>query len=92
MDEEVKTFREDIAEIGTDVKLLLQRVEYITNKVDRHDAALYGNGKPGLISDVRELQERVKKSSGIWDKVIEYVLFFILAGIIVLLVQHGITP
>jgi len=57
-----------------------ERTKAIQALIERHEEALYGNGKPGLIADVQSMK--------VYAKVIATVLSMILTAIIAQLVAY----
>lgn len=62
---------EQIAELKEDVAKLQTTVEDNNKTVHQIEQALYGNGKPGLLSDFRSLKESVERHHNEYEKRIE---------------------
>ena len=62
---------EQIAELKENVAKLQTTVEDNNKTVHQIEQALYGNGKPGLLSDFRSLKESVERHHKEYEKRIE---------------------
>lgn len=62
---------EQIAELKENVAKLQTTVEDNNKTVHQIEQALYGNGKPGLLSDFRSLKESVERHHNEYEKRIE---------------------
>ena len=62
---------EQIAELKENVAKLQTTVEDNNKTVHQIEEALYGNGKPGLLSDFRSLKESVERHHKEYEKRIE---------------------
>jgi hypothetical protein len=77
---------------ATDIKLMLHQQGQMLELLRKHDTALYGNGKPGLIAQVSELVKDNTKTSSLWQDVTKWVVIAALSALITLIATHGITP
>lgn len=81
-----------ITEIAKTQALLAQQQGELMKLVEKHNTALYGNGKQGLVHLVDILMEDKKKQSNLWWDILKWAVILIATILLTLIVTHGITP
>lgn len=84
---------EDIRDIITDAikdAFPSEKIDNILELVKKHDATLYGNGKPGLVTIISDHDKFINSVRGTLEAAVRVLFIALVISLTVLAVQHGL--
>lgn len=84
---------EDIREIITEAikdAIPVSDIKTIAKLVEKHDATLYGNGKPGLVTIISDHDKFITSVRGTLEAAVRVLFIALAISLTVLAVQHGL--